>query len=66
MPPRCPAAMRAGTGPHQLAASITYSFTHLTGNTRRLLPAVCLFHGVVAAAVLGVFSRIPGAAAPSS
>ena len=29
-----------------LGASITYSFTHLAEQTRRLLPAVSLFHGI--------------------
>jgi tetratricopeptide (TPR) repeat protein len=44
-----------------LAASITYSFTHLTSATRRLLPAVCLFHGVTHVGVLAIFSGEPGA-----
>ena len=39
-----------------LAASITYSFAHLSRETKRLLPAACLFHGVVDAGVLAVFS----------
>ena len=43
-----------------LPASIAYSFTHLAQNTRRLLPAVCLFYGVADARVLGVFSEVPG------
>jgi tetratricopeptide (TPR) repeat protein len=43
-----------------LAASISYSFTHLGEGTRRLLPAVCLFHGVADADVLGNFSQMPG------
>jgi tetratricopeptide (TPR) repeat protein len=43
-----------------LAASITYSFTHLTATTRRLLPAVGLFHGVADADVLAVFSGTAG------
>jgi tetratricopeptide (TPR) repeat protein len=43
-----------------LAASITYSFTHLTAETRRLLPAVGLFHGVADANVLTAFSSVPG------
>jgi hypothetical protein len=38
-----------------LAASITYSFNHLTGETSRLLAAVCLFHSAASAAVLTVF-----------
>ena len=43
-----------------LAASITYSFTHLTAETRRLLPAVGLFHGVADADILALFSTDPG------
>ena len=43
-----------------LAASITYSFTHLTAETRRLLPAVGLFHGVADAKILALFSTDPG------
>jgi len=43
-----------------LAASITYSFTHLTANTRRLLPAAGLFHGVADANILPLFSEQPG------
>jgi tetratricopeptide (TPR) repeat protein len=43
-----------------LAASITYSFAHLDEITHRLLPAVCLFHGVVVADVLVNFSRLEG------
>ena len=42
-----------------LAASITYSFTHLTGTTRRLLPAVSLFYGVTDSDVLAFFSQGP-------
>jgi tetratricopeptide (TPR) repeat protein len=42
-----------------LAASISYSYTHLAEATRRLLPAVCLFHGVADANVLAGFSRVP-------
>jgi len=42
-----------------LAASITYSFAHLTAETRRLLPAVGLFHGVADAVVLSMFSEEP-------
>jgi tetratricopeptide (TPR) repeat protein len=44
-----------------LPASISYSFTHLSEPTRRLLPAVCLFHGVADADALEVFSQIPAA-----
>ena len=43
-----------------LAASISYSFTHLGQGTRRLLPAVCLFHGVADAGVLVAFSQVLG------
>lgn len=43
-----------------LAASITYSFTHLTVRTRRLLPAICLLRAVAAAEVLAAFSQAPG------
>ena len=42
-----------------LQASITYSFNHLSANARRLVPALCLFHGVADADVLGAFSRSP-------
>ena len=45
-----------------LAASISYSFAHLAEATRRLLPAVCLFHGVADADVLGIFSAGSGGA----
>ncbi len=43
-----------------LAASITYSFTHLAAETRRLLPAVGLFYGVAVVDVLAIFSAEPG------
>ena len=39
-----------------LPASITYSYAHLAGQTRRLLPAVSLFHGVTDANLLTAFS----------
>ncbi len=39
-----------------LAASITYSYAHLADQTRRLLPAVGLFHGVADEDVLMIFS----------
>ena len=45
-----------------LPASITYSYTHLAEQTRRLLPAVSLFHGVADEDVLMLFSvaeRVP-------
>ncbi len=43
-----------------LAACITYSFAHLTGQTRRLLPAVSLFHGVADENILTAFSATKG------
>ena len=43
-----------------LPASITYSYAHLSGKTRRLLPAVSLFHGVADAQVLMAFSADKG------
>ena len=43
-----------------LPASITYSFAHLSGQTRRLLPAVSLFHGVADEDVLMAFSAVEG------
>ncbi len=46
-----------------LAASVAYSYAHLAPATRRLLPAVSLFHGVADTAVLGAFSRAPQAPA---
>jgi tetratricopeptide (TPR) repeat protein len=42
-----------------LPASIAYSYTHLSEQTRRLLPAVSLFHGVADEDVLGAFSEVP-------
>jgi tetratricopeptide (TPR) repeat protein len=39
-----------------LAASITYSYEHLTDQTRRLLPAVSLFHSIADEDVLMLFS----------
>jgi tetratricopeptide (TPR) repeat protein len=51
-----PAAGRATS----LPASITYSYTHLAEQTRRLLPAVSLFHGVTDVDVLAVFSSVEG------
>ncbi len=41
-----------------LPASITYSYTHLSGRTRRLLPAVSLFHGIADEDLLMLFSRV--------
>ena len=43
-----------------LPASITYSHAHLSGQTRRLLPAVSLFHGVTDEDVLTAFSATEG------
>jgi tetratricopeptide (TPR) repeat protein len=43
-----------------LPASITYSYVHLSERTRRLLPAVSLFHGVADADVLAAFSAAEG------
>ena len=39
-----------------LPASITYSYAHLAAQTRQLLPAVSLFHGVADANLLTLFS----------
>jgi tetratricopeptide (TPR) repeat protein len=41
-----------------LPASITYSYSHLSGPARRLLPAVSLFHGVADEDVLTTFSAL--------
>jgi tetratricopeptide (TPR) repeat protein len=43
-----------------LPASITYSYTHLAEQTRRLLPMVSLFHGVADEDVLAAFSTVKG------
>ena len=43
-----------------LGACITYSFAHLTGQTRRLLPAVSLFHGIADEDLLMLFSGVQG------
>ena len=43
-----------------LPASITYSYAHLAGQTRRLLPAVSLFHGVAEENLLMLFSDAQG------
>jgi tetratricopeptide (TPR) repeat protein len=43
-----------------LLNSISYSFAQLAEGTRRLLPAVCLFHGVADVRVLAAFSHAPG------
>lgn len=42
-----------------LAVSITYSCTHLTSRTRKLLPAVNLFQSIADAELLASFSRDP-------
>ncbi|MGH3913844.1 MAG: CHAT domain-containing protein, partial [Pseudonocardiaceae bacterium] len=42
-----------------LAASITYSFTHLSPDTQRLLVAISLFQGVADVGVLSIFSKMP-------
>ena len=58
-----PAARREDAGPGRLSslgACITYSFAHLSGQTRRLLPAVSLFHGVADANLLTAFSAAEG------
>ncbi|HEV3290257.1 MAG TPA: tetratricopeptide repeat protein, partial [Streptosporangiaceae bacterium] len=41
-----------------LPATITYSYAHLAGETRRLLPAVSLFHGVADQDLLMLFSAV--------
>ena len=43
-----------------LPASITYSYTHLTSQTRQLLPAVSLFHGIADTDILATFSTVEG------
>jgi tetratricopeptide (TPR) repeat protein/tRNA A37 threonylcarbamoyladenosine biosynthesis protein TsaE len=40
-----------------LSASVSYSFAHLSESTRRLLPAVSLFHTVADSDVLNIFSQ---------
>jgi tetratricopeptide (TPR) repeat protein len=56
-----PAAEDAGLGRlSSLGACITYSFAHLTEPTRRLLPALSLFHGIADEDVLRTFSTIEG------
>ena len=42
-----------------LPASIAYSYAHLSGPARRLLPAVCLLQRVADLDVLGILSRVP-------
>jgi hypothetical protein len=43
-----------------LGGCITYSFTHLTAQARRLLPAVSLLQGIADANLLAVFSGVAG------
>jgi tetratricopeptide (TPR) repeat protein len=43
-----------------LDASIAYSYSHLSEDTRRLLVAVSLFQGVADVIVLTTFSKVPG------
>ncbi len=43
-----------------LGACITYSFAHLSEDTRRLLPAVSLVHGIADISVLAVLSAVDG------
>ena len=45
-----------------LSASLGYSFTHLTPAARRLLVAICLFHGTVVTDILAVLSGQDGVA----
>jgi tetratricopeptide (TPR) repeat protein len=48
-----------GTGRlSSLGACITYSFAHLSGQTRRLLPAVSLLHGIANETLLIAFSAV--------
>lgn len=49
-----------------LSSSVTYSFAHLAGTTRRLLPATCLFSGIADSEVLAVFSDQPNVPGRSS
>src|ERR1035441_6520519 len=56
-----PAADAPGAGRStSLPASITYSYAHLAGQARRLLPVVSLFHGVADENVLMAFSAVEG------
>jgi tetratricopeptide (TPR) repeat protein len=55
------AAGDAGPGRlSSLGACITYSFAHLSGPARRLLPAVSLLHGVADEGLLTAFSATEG------
>jgi tetratricopeptide (TPR) repeat protein len=42
-----------------LPASIAYSYAHLSEQTRRLLPVICLFQGIADQGILEVFSKVP-------
>jgi tetratricopeptide (TPR) repeat protein len=55
-----PVENETASGPSSLAASITYSFTHLTSATRQLLPALSLLRGVADTGVLAAFSSAMG------
>ena len=56
-----PPAAAPGSGrTTSLAASITYSYAHLSERARRLLPAVSLFHGVADEDVLMLLSAAEG------
>ncbi|HEX6528019.1 MAG TPA: tetratricopeptide repeat protein [Streptosporangiaceae bacterium] len=52
------AAEEDGTRLTSLPASIAYSYTHLSEQTRRLLPAVSLFQGVADEEILVAFSLV--------
>jgi hypothetical protein len=43
-----------------LPASLGYSFARLDAACQQLLAAICLFHGIAAADVLGAFSAVDG------
>lgn len=47
-----------------LGASVRYSLAHMPTSARSLLPALCLFEGVVDADVLGIFSALDDVSAP--
>lgn len=44
-----------------LSASVAYSFNHLSGNARRLLPVLCLLQQAATVPILQVLSSAPGA-----
>ncbi len=55
------AAEDAGPGRlSSLGACITYSFAHLSAQTKRLLPAVSLLHGIAFDDLLTTFSKVEG------